>query len=330
MPIITLKLIVMRSKILIFIIANVFIINTLSAQSRSELFFKNADTLNKKRVIGLVAAGVVGYTGAVLLLNNVWYAGYPRTKFHTFDDNGEWNQADKGGHVLTAYVETKWAYQAFRWAGVKNRNAALLGIASGTILQATIEVLDGFSAQWGFSKGDMIANASGCALFGLQQAVWNEQRMILKVSNFPKKYSKTLVKDADGSSKSVSSMSKTLYGDNYAQTFFKDYNALNWWLSVNPRSFAKNSRIPVWLNIDLGYSVENVFGAYGNYFPAGDPTYYPRYRQYFLSLDIDLSKIKTNSKFVKALCNTFNFIKIPAPALEYNSLGKFKFHPILF
>ncbi len=330
MLIITLKFILMKSRILFFITANVFIINTLCAQSRSELFFKNADTLDKKRVIGLVATGAVGYTSAVLLLNKVWYAGYPRTKFHGFDDNGEWNQADKGGHVLTAYVETKWAYQAFKWAGIKNRNAALLGIGSGMLFQTTLEVLDGFSAQWGFSKGDMLANTAGCALFGLQQATWNEQRMILKVSNFPKKYSKTLVKDADGSSKSISSMSKTLYGGNYAETFFKDYNALNWWLSINPRSFAKNSRIPAWLNVDFGYSVENVFGAYYNYFPAGDPTYYPRYRQYFLSLDIDLSKIKTNSKFVKALCNTFNFIKIPAPALEYNSLGKFKFHPIMF
>ncbi|NJN35307.1 MAG: DUF2279 domain-containing protein, partial [Saprospiraceae bacterium] len=44
-----------------------------------------------------------------------------------------------------------------------------------------------------------------------------------------------------------------------------------------------------WLNIALGYSVENVFGAYSNYQPARNLT---RYRQYFLSFDIDLSKIK--------------------------------------
>lgn len=320
----------MKFKIIILIIVNIFIINVLGAQSKRELFFKNADSLDKKRVIGLVATGAVGYTTAVILLNKIWYEGYPQTTFHTFDDNGEWNQADKGGHVLTAYVEAKWAYQAFRWAGVKNRNAALLGIATSTIFQTTIEVLDGFSAQWGFSKGDMVANTAGCALFGLQQAVWNEQRMILKMSNFPKKYSKTLVKDADGSSKSVSSMAKTLYGPNYTQTYFKDYNALNWWLSINPHSFAKNSRIPSWLNVAFGYSVENVFGAYGNYFPANDYTLYPRHRQYFLSLDIDLSKIKTKNKFLKAVYNTFNFVKIPAPALEYNSLGKFKFHPFIF
>ncbi len=320
----------MIRKIILLFFVQIGIMPVLPAQSKTERFFKNADTLNKKRVYGLVASGAVTYTGAVLLLDKVWYADFPRTKFHTFDDNGEWLQMDKMGHVLTAYVETKWAYQAFRWAGVKNKNAAWLGIASGTIFQTTLEVLDGYSAQWGFSKGDVIANTSGSVLFGAQQAVWNEQRILLKMSNFPKNYSKVPVKASDGTSKSVSEMAKWLYGDNYAQTYFKDYNALNWWVSINPHSFAKNSKIPSWLNIAVGHSAENVFGAYGNYFPANDYTQYPRYRQYFLSLDIDLSKIKTKNKFLKTLCNTFNFIKIPAPALEYNSLGKFKFHPLMF
>ncbi len=321
---------VMIKKIILLLIVLFSLSNTLSAQSKLNQFFESSDTFNKKRLVGLVNTGAIGYTGTVLLLNNVWYKGFPRSKFHFFDDNGEWLEMDKGGHVLTAYVEAKWAYQAFRWAGVKNKKAAWLGIASGTLFQTTLEVLDGFSAEWGFSPGDVIANTSGCALFGVQQAVWDEQRMLLKVANFPKKYSKIPIKVGDGSTKSVKEMANWLYGDNYAQTFFKDYNALSWWLSVNPRSFAKNSKFPSWLNIAVGYSAENVFGAYGNYFPADDTKLYPRYRQYLLSLDIDLSKIKTKNKFLKAVCNTFNFVKIPAPALEYNSLGKFKFHPIMF
>lgn len=301
----------------------------LLSQSRINRFFENDTVLNKKRLIGLSAATAVGYTSAVLVLNNVWYKDYPRSKFHYFNDNGEWLDVDKSGHVVTAYAEAKLAYQAFRWTGLSNKKAAWVGIGAGMLFQTTLEVLDGFSAEWGFSKGDMIANTGGCLLFGLQQATWNEQRILLKISNTPKNYSKTPI-TANGQTKSVYDMAKWLYGDNYAQTFFKDYNSLTGWISINPHSFAKNSKFPAWLNIAFGYGAENVFGAYGNYFPADNYTLYPRHRQYFLSLDIDLSKIKTHNKILKTLFNTFNFVKIPAPTLEYNSLGKFKFYPIMF
>jgi fluoride ion exporter CrcB/FEX len=292
-------------------------------------FFERSDTLNKKRLNTMIVGGSVGFTGAIFLLNNLWYKDYPRAKFHFFDDRGEWNDADKAGHVLTAYTESNWAYQALRWTGLNDRKAALYGMGVGALYQATIEVLDGTSAEWGFSLGDFTANTTGCALFGLQQAFWKEQRIVLKVGNFPKKYDNTLIKQTDGSLLSISSMAKKLYGTNYTYTFFKDYNAINWWLSINPYSFAKQSKFPKWLNIAVGYSAENVFGAYYNLPPANTESY-TRYRQYMLSLDIDLSKLNPKSKFLKSVCKTFNFIKIPAPALEYNSLGKFKFHPIIF
>jgi Predicted periplasmic lipoprotein (DUF2279) len=306
-------------KFITFITINFLIINGLCSQTN---LFEPSDSFNKKRFNTILIGGAVGYTGTVLLLNQVWYAGYPQSGFHLFDDIGEWENMDKYGHVLSAYVETKWAYELYRWAGVKNRRAAWLGMLTGTVLQSTLEVMDGFSRDWGFSLGDAGANTAGCALFGLQQAAWNEQRVLLKVSNFPKNYSKNAIL---GTSLTENSEGKRLYGDNYALTFFKDYNAINWWLSANPRSFVKNSKFPSWLNIAFGHSAENVFGAYGN--PTGFPT---RYRQYFLSFDIDLTKIKTKSKFLKSVLGAFNFVKIPAPTLEYNSQGQWKFHPIMF
>jgi Predicted periplasmic lipoprotein (DUF2279) len=298
---------------------NLLIINYLCSQKS---LLEPSDSFNKKRFNTILIGGTVGYAATVYVLNDVWYSGYPQSAFHLFDDVGEWENMDKYGHVLSAYVETKWAYGAYRWAGVKSRRAAWLGMLTGTVLQTTLEVMDGFSTQWGFSLGDMAANTSGCALFGVQQAVWDEQRVLLKVSNFPKSYSKNAIAGTD---LTENSEAKRLYGDNYALTFFKDYNAINWWLSANPRSFAKNSKFPAWLNIAFGHSAENVFGAYGN--PAGFPT---RYRQYFLSLDIDLTKIKTKNKVLKAVLGAFNFVKIPAPTLEYNSQGQWKFYPIMF
>ena len=300
-------------------------------------FFQASDTFDKRRFWGFLSASATFYTGAVLFLDKVWYAQYPRSSFHLFNDDGEWQQMDKGGHVLTAYVETKWIYQAMRWTGMRNSRAAWTGMLTGTILQGTLEVLDGFSTEWGFSWGDMAANTAGCALFGVQQAAWNEQRIILKVSNTPRTYSNAPIRSTDGSkTSSMRERTNDLYGTAYAQTFFKDYNALTWWLSVSPRSFSKNSRFPNWLNVAIGTGADNMFGGYNNEWPTKKPEFIlsktdvPRYRQFYLSLDIDLSKIKTKSKFLNTVLKTINFVKIPAPALEFNTLGKVKFHPLFF
>jgi hypothetical protein len=309
-----------------------------SQQSKFKLidFFQASDTFNRQRFWGFVGASTTFYVGTVLLLDKVWYAQYPRGAFQFFDDSGEWEQMDKYGHVLTAYTETKWIYQAMRWTGMENRKAAWAGMATGTALQATLEVLDGFSTEWGFSWSDMAANTAGCVLFGVQQAVWDEQRMVLKVSNTPRSYSTAPIRSTDGSkTSSLRERTNNLYGQGYAQTFFKDYNALTWWLSVNPRSFNKNSRFPSWLNVAVGYGADNMFGGYVNEWPTKKPEFtvaadLPRYKQFYLSLDVDLSKVKTKSKFLNTVLKTINFIKIPAPALEFNTLGQVKFHPLFF
>ncbi len=296
-----------------------------------------SDTFNRRRFWFLVSTGSAAYISSIALLNNVWYAQYPRSRFHLFDDEGEWMQMDKAGHVISAYQGSKWVYGAMRWSGMKNNRAAWFGMAVGTFFQATLETLDGFSTEWGFSWSDITANTAGCALFGLQQAAWDEQRIVIKVSNTPRKYPLTTIPSIDGSkTTTLRERANDLYGNNYTQTFFKDYNALIFWVSVNPKSFYKNSNLPDWLNVAVGYGAENMYGGYKNEWPATAPEFrlseaaYPRHRQYYLSFDIDLSRIKTKSKFIKTLARTFNFVKIPSPTLEFNSLGKVKFYPLLF
>ena len=321
----------MKKTLLLTSLFNLLIIYTLSSQIESKkIFFHTPDSLNKKRLKGLLIVGTLSYTTSFILLYKVWYANEKLTKFHFFNDNGEWLLADKVGHTLTTYNESNWAYETYRWTGLAKKQAIWAGMATGLLFQTTFEIMDGISEQWGFSWGDMIANTSGCTLFGVQQAVWNEQRVVMKVGNFPKNYDKTpVLVDNQLTSVYKIARSKRLYGETYPESFFKDYNAINWWLSVNPKSFAKNSKFPAWLKIAVGYSAENIFGAYYN-LPPTNTDAYPRYRQYLLSLDIDLSRIETKNKFLKTIFKTLNFVKIPAPVLEYNSLGKFKFHPILF
>ena len=47
--------------------------------------------------------------------------------------------------------------------------------------------------------------------------------------------------------------------------------------------------------------------------------YHERYRQYYLSLDIDFSKIKSKSKVLKKIFNALSYIKIPLPTIEISN-----------
>ncbi len=109
----------------------------------------------------------------------------------------------------------------------------------------------------------------------------------------------------------------------------KDYNGQTYWLSVNLWSFFKDSNIPRWLNVSVGYGANGLpEGSFDNSTIPREPI--ESYRQFFASVDVDLTKIRTNSDFLKTVFNIFNLIKIPAPSIEYRSNGDFKFHSLYF
>jgi regulatory protein YycH of two-component signal transduction system YycFG len=55
-----------------------------------------------------------------------------------------------------------------------------------------------------------------------------------------------------------------------------------------------------------------------------------RYKRFLLSLDVDLTKIETKNKTLKTIYSIFNVLKVPAPAIEFNTLGKFRLHPVAY
>ena len=301
-------------------------------------FFIQAPEPSKGRVIG-VAGTITGlYAGASVALYNYWYADYDLGGFRVFNDNAEWLQMDKGGHVLNAYYETTWAYGLFRWSGLpKGKSMAYAGLTS-TVIQLTIEVFDGFSEEWGFSWGDIAANTAGTALAVGQQAWWDEQRMALKFSFHPINYD-------DLGDPQLADRARELYGTAFAERLLKDYNGLTYWLSINPASFVQHDTwFPDWLNIAVGYGAEGLYGGFENHWcvqPDEKPenctdgeliTRYDieRQRQLFLSLDLDLTKINTRKPFLRTLFGVINVIKIPAPALEYRPGDGFRGHWIYF
>lgn len=302
-------------------------------------FLQQAETFNKSRFWTVTGIGLATYTGTMIALNQAWYADYEKSKFHLFDDRGEWEDMDKVGHFFSAYNESRVFYQGARWMGIKEKNAVWIGFGAGTILQASIEVLDGFSEKWGFSIADIGANTLGCAVFAGQQLLWQEQRFSVKVSSYRKPYSNQAILSTNGEAFSdLRTHADNLFGSSIPAIFLKDYNAQTIWLSGNIHSFLgkKESKFPKWLNIAVGYGAQNVFGGYGNTWRVGDNSFrldselYPRYRQFYLSFDIDMTRIKTKNAFLRTVLHLANMIKIPSPTLEWNTQGQLRFHPIYF
>ena len=84
-----------------------------------------------------------------------------------------------------------------------------------------------------------------------------------------------------------------------------------------------NENFPNWLSLSLGYSGNRMISALQK---ENQPQ---RTRQYFMSFDIDLNKIKTKNKTLNSVLHTFGFLKFPAPTVELKK-GKMYFHPIYY
>lgn len=310
----------MKKTATVFIVLLWILFSGKSVQSQSEPYFVKTypEKLMGKR-LAYVAGGQAAIYGASLtLLYQTWYKNYPQSSFHWIDDNREWLQMDKIGHATTSAYFGKFGYEMYRWAGMDRKKAIWYGGSAGFVFLTVIEILDGFSTQWGASSGDVIFNTLGTAVFMSQQFAWDEQRFNLKWSFHQTEFS---------------DYRPDQLGKSFLENMLKDYNGQTYWLSGNIKSFLPgNSKFPRWLNIAVGYGAEGMVGANSNpskYNGAAIPDY-ARYRQYFLTFDVDMSKIRTRSHFLKFWLNAFNFIKIPFPALEYSAENGMKFHYLYF
>jgi hypothetical protein len=287
---------------------------TLPAQN----FFKASAQYTPSRVNGIIITESAIGTAVTIGLQYLWYKKFPHSSFHFFNDNAEWLNVDKVGHATTAYNIAAFQNNLMRWGGVRSGTAALIGTLTGLGFMTMIEVMDGHSDKWGFSKGDMLANLAGCVLFEGQQLLWHEQRISLKYSYhgtlFPQYYPAEL-------------------GSNLPQRMLKDYNGQSYWLSFNIASFLPASdHFPRWLNATVGYGAEGMVGAMKN--PAeidGRPIpTFKRYRQFYFSFDTDLYRVDGLSPLASSLLEINRLIKTPAPALEWNEIEGLKFHPFYY
>ncbi len=271
---------------------------------------ENSDSLKltkgQKAYIITTSVGVVGgYAG----LYQLWYANYPQSKFHFINDNHEWKQMDKFGHGFSAYTLSETGFSTCQSLGFNKKRSLIYGGLLGLVFQTPIEIFDGFSKEWGASTGDLLANTTGWALFYSQQALLDKQVVRMKWGYQNSGYA---------------SLRPNVLGSNFSERILKDYNAQTYWFSANIKDITKIDKMPSWLNLAIGYGANGMIGGSSNliFDKQGnfqfDYRNIERYRTYSASLDIDLSRIKTNNKALKGIFRYINWLKVPFPSITYD------------
>lgn len=284
------------------------------SQSKINNFLTPSDSLNLKRKNTVFITEGVVLGGALIGLNQLWYKDYPKSSFHTVNDNNQWLQLDKVGHFYSTYHVGRAGAELLKWSGASKKEQLLYGSTLGFGFLTVVEVFDGYSQEWGFSWGDMLANASGTGLYVTQELLWNEQRITPKFSFHQTHY--------------ATKRPETL-GSSLNEQILKDYNGQTYWLSFNLYAFTKAKSVPKWLNVAIGYGGTGML--YGEKNEAiENGIIQNQLREIYLSLDVDLTKIETKSHFLKTLFSVFNTIKVPAPTLQVGGFSGVKGHFIYF
>lgn len=247
-------------------------------------------------------------------LDQLWYTDFTRSNFKTINDTDEWLQMDKIGHVFSAYQLGRVGANALNWAGVGKNDQLIYGATLGFGFLTAVELFDGFSEEWGYSWSDMAANAAGTGFYIGQELLWQEQRITLKYSFHQTQFA---------------GQRPNKLGDGFLEEVLKDYNGQTYWLSANVKSFFQLSEIPKWLNFAFGYGAEGMLSGRTESVNTLILNQNRR-RQFYFSLDVDLSRIPTNSRVLRTVFDVLNVIKVPAPTVSFDRENGVKFHYIYF
>jgi hypothetical protein len=287
----------LRHIICVLVLTVLFVGNS-TAQSS---FFTPADTLNKGRLIGVSTGVGTVWAGSMIGLWQFWYKDAQSANWHSFDDSKNWLQMDKTGHFYTAYKLNQLNTDLFRWSGLNRKTSLWLGTGISFGYQATLELLDAKTIEWGFSWSDMAANTIGTLAYLGQQLAWDEERIIPKFSYNQSEFAR---------------IRPNVLGSTWGESLLKDYNGQTYWLSFSPGTFTKRDNFPEWLCFSVGYSAHEKLVGDTEYYqdPTSGNEYYSQ-REFLFSMDIDFSRIPIKKPWLRVLLKQLNYLKMPFPSL---------------
>ncbi|NQW29131.1 MAG: DUF2279 domain-containing protein [Ignavibacteria bacterium] len=237
--------------------------------------------------IGLVGGLSTGsFVVGHVLLNSLWWKG-TRVDFHvnSSQDYLYSLNADKLGHLYFASTASTVYSDLFRWTGMDSAASAWGGAGVAIAYQTYIEIRDGFSADYGFSWGDMAANFVGASVPVLKHYYPNLRPLELQVSYWP----------------------STAFRNGQYNAIIDDYTSATNWLAVSVYDYLPEEAqkwYPSWLGLAIGHSVENIDGRGG-----GNHTLY-------LSFDWNLQKIHGLPEWAASLLRVVHLYHLPAPAIK--------------
>ncbi|NJL12128.1 MAG: DUF2279 domain-containing protein [Microscillaceae bacterium] len=285
----------------------------ISPQNNAYLFSSDSLSPSSKRIKTLALGGTAFYGLTLSGLYFLWYKEGLSPQFRFFNDNAQWKQMDKVGHFYSAYHFSRASAEAFRWAGLSHKKAMFWGAMAGVMLLAPIEILDGFSPEYGASWGDFVANTSGSAFLWGQALLWNETRLKPKFS-----FRRT----------AYAPQRPNVLGNGWQEEWLKDYNGQTYWLSVDVDKFLPESRFPKWLNLALGYGAGSMLYARDDENESLGGL--RAYRQYYLAPDWDLTALQPRRKLYKVLLFLLETVRLPGPALEFSRPKGWQWHWLYF
>jgi len=265
-------------------------LHTVSQARAVNCLSPNADSTSELvRPWRLAAVGGSTLTAFVVghgFLNDLWWKG-EKVPFHfNWQQDGEYAiGADKLGHQYMAFATTRVYDAAFRWCGLDSTTAVFAGAGVSVAYQTYIEVRDGFSRDYGFSWGDVIANTTGAALPVVQRFVPALRPLDLQISFSPS--------DA---------FNRGEFG-----AIIDDYTSTTHWVSVGVFEYLPSTWqewYPPWLNLAVGHSVTNLDGQGG-----GTHVLY-------VSLDWNLAAIKGLPTWLREGLQLLHLYHLPAPAVR--------------
>ena len=278
----------------------------------SQNIFGQSDSLkvNKKRVfiVGSSLAGALG--GSYLYVQNSWWSE-KQEPFH-FDDGADLTYAlnvDKVGHFMGGLEAADVFSSSMKWAGMQEEQALWYGAAFGSGLQLAIEMKDAYAPYWGFSKWDLALGSAG-SLFPVAQ-YYNDD---LKAINFKFSYYKQSDIYWELDRQREKEPNKYAWQD--------DYPNQTYWLSVDVNHFTETCCWPDWLNLAIGFGLDDTQYLNENNTKMGGNN------EWYIALDYDIPKMlkKWNSPTGKKVKHWLNYIHLPAPTIRISP--KLEFYPL--
>ncbi len=233
------------------------------------------------------------FIGTALVQNYFdFWLNADKVPFHISSDPPYAFHNDKFGHAFYASFSADIIKESYIQAGVDRKTSAWIGASSALFAQTLVEIGDGFHGHedyYGFSPGDEFADIIGSALPLLKEYIPFVKRFDYKIGLYP---SPALKQGAF----------RGILDDNESQFF---------WLSADIHD-AFGEWYPSWLNIALGYGVENLPSSA---FLPNRNGLTPRSLVY-IGFDLNLKALPIRGKVWEIIAEVLSHYRLPFPALQ--------------